>query len=334
MLDPSAQTEGAQSMSLIDVHAHYFPSAYADIAEPLGLGRMAVRPGQASASRSVARYAVENVEERLAAMDRAGVERQILSIIAAPYHPDEASAVAAARCGNDLYDAFCKAAPDRFMFWGSLPLPHVDASIAEVRRCMDRPGCAGVTIQCFCLDETIARPEFDPLYEELDRNGAVVFLHPCQNALCSALISDFGLTTCAGASMEDAVVALHLIAARIPHRYPRIRFIVPHLGGPLPMLLNRLDGQMPSEGLAERPSETARRFFYDTVGWGSEAALTAAFMAFGETQLLPGSDWPVLLKWESYTQTFDHIRRSNLPESAIDRIIHRNVKELLRGRLP
>ena len=55
----------------------------------------------------------------------------------------------------------------------------------------------------------------------------------------------------------------HMIARRIPHRYPRIRFIVPHLGGPIPMPLNRLDKQGVRDlaELAELPSVTARRFW-------------------------------------------------------------------------
>ncbi len=92
---------------------------------------------------------------------------------------------------------------------------------------------------------------------------------------------------CAGASIEDAIAGLHLIARQIPIRYPDIRFIIPHFGGPLAMLLERLDGQMPKEGLAEPPSRTARRFFYDTVGWGSKGALIAAVASYGESQLVP-----------------------------------------------
>ena len=58
------------------------------------------------------------------------------------------------------------------------------------------------------------------------------------------------LASCVGASMEDAVAATHLIVKRIPERYPNIRFIVPHFGGILPMLLQRLDGQLPQQGFA------------------------------------------------------------------------------------
>lgn len=319
----------------IDVHAHYFPEAYGAFVEAHGLGGRMYPPSPSGGPPPAPfRYAPEDVAKRLAMMDEAGVERQILSIIAAPYLTDGAVAAEAARLGNDLYASYCRAHPDHFSFWASLPLPHIDAAIAETRRAMDDLGALGVTIQTFCLNETIARDEFDPLYAELDRRKAIVFLHPCQNALCSPLVADFGLTVCAGASMEDAVVAMHLIVKRIPERFPGIRFIVPHFGGILPMLLKRLDGQLPFKDLAEKPSVTARRFFYDTVGWGSEAALIAARTAFGATQLVPGSDWPILLSWESYKTTFDHIRHSGLPSDEIEAILDHNVQALLGDRLP
>jgi len=315
---------------IIDVHAHYFPEAYSAFVEPLGLGGLLYVPreGEGREPKKFPR-APEDTDARLKAMDAAGVERQVLSIIAAPYFADPAVSLRAARLGNDLFAEFCARNPTRFSFWASLPLPHIDESIAEAVRAIEELGAVGVTIQCSCMDESIARPEFDPLYAQLNALGAVVFLHPCQNALGAHLIGDWGLTVCAGASIEDAVAAMHLIVRDHPARYPDMRFIVPHFGGLMPMLLQRLDGQMAREGLSRPPSETAREFYYDTVGWGSKAALLAAVTAFGAGQLVPGSDWPILLQWESYQQTFDHIRQGGLSAEDVARILQINAKTLL-----
>src|SRR5205823_397742 len=77
------------------------------------------------------------------------------------------------------------------------------------------------------------------------------------------LINDYKFTAAVGTSIEDACFVLHMIAKQIPHRYPNIKFIVPHLGGPVPMLLNRLDqqGQNPAHhpNLSEKPSVTAMK---------------------------------------------------------------------------
>jgi predicted TIM-barrel fold metal-dependent hydrolase len=308
---------------IIDVHAHHIPAEFAQFmagsAPPAG-SRPASPPGAPQ---------LPPFEARFEAMSAAGVGRQILSSFMSFYVPDRERGVAGARLLNDHFSALCEQYPDKLSFWATLPLPHVEDAVAEIGRSFDKLGAVGVILSTFVMNGSIAREEFEPMYAELDRRKAVVFLHPCQNGLCSPLINDFGLTVCAGASMEDAVAAMHLIARRIPMRYPNIRFIIPHFGGILPMLLNRLDGQMPQDGFAERPSVTARRFFYDTVGWGSKAALIAAVEAFGDTQLVPGSDYPVLLPWESYTQTFQHICDAGLPDASVKRILHTNAQQLL-----
>src|SRR5258708_26992749 len=165
------------------------------------------------------------------------------------------------------------------------------------------------------LNRPVDEPEFLPIYEELNRRRTVVLFHPTGNGICSPLVTDFGLNAAVGTSLEDTLVALHLIAKRIPAQFPNITFIVPHLGGPIAMLLQRLDNQfsMASRELAEPPSVTARRFYYDTVGDGSHAALLCAWKAFGAEHVIPGSDFPVLLAYETYARTFERIRAAGRP---------------------
>jgi aminocarboxymuconate-semialdehyde decarboxylase len=306
---------------IIDVHAHLTPPALTSAMARSG------RP----ARRRLTRFATPSptLEERLAMMDEAGVERQILSVASGFPSPDRDLAVECCTGINDQFSHLCTEHPGRFSFWAALPMPHVADAVKELDRALALPGCVGVSITCSVMGRSIADEAFEPLYARLHAHQAVVFLHPSQNALGSPLIEDFDLTVCAGASMEDTVAALHLIARRIPERYPEVRFIVPHFGGLLPMLLNRLDGQMLQDDFAEPPSATARRFFYDTVGWGSAPALIAAVEAFGASQLVPGSDYPILLPWEGYAQTFRHICEAGLDATACDQILHHNARRLL-----
>ena len=141
-----------------------------------------------------------------------------------------------------------------------------------------------------------------------------------------------GSGTLGGHRFEDTTIALHLIVRQLPHRFPDITFIVPHLGGALPMLLNRLDNQLPlsAPGLPEKPSTTARRFYYDTVGHGSVAALRCAVDAFGADRLLPGSDYPVLLAFESYRGTFSYLSEAGLPDADVHDILTNNVDQVFK----
>lgn len=307
---------------IIDVHAHLMPDTYLAAAKTLG---------GSYEDRFVGHPDKISLDGRFAMMDEAGVSRQILSPTCAPYGDDESMTTTAAKLINDQFATLQRAHPQKLAFWVSLPLPHVDAALAEIDRGLDHLGGTGIVLGCFCLNESIAQPKFEPIYDALNRRGATIFLHPCQNGICSSQVNEWGLTVCLGASLEDSLSALHLIARGIPSRYPNLRFIVPHFGGILPTLLDRLDGQMPRAELAEPPSVTAKGFYYDTVGWGSRAALIAAIEAFGARQLVTGSDFPILLNHESYRQTFDHIRDSGLPADVIDQILS-NAARLLDER--
>ncbi len=196
-----------------------------------------------------------------------------------PYLPDEAEGVKAVQMLNDAYADLAHCFSGQNSSYVMLPLPHIDASLKEMERGFDQLGCVGVNMNITCLDRSIAETEFEPIYAEMNRRGAVLFVHPAGSGICSPLINDYKFRASVGTSLEDATFVLHVIAKQIPHRYPNIKFIVPHLGGPIPMLLNRLDKQGQNPGghpnLAEAPSVTAKKFYYDTVCYGSKPAFYA-----------------------------------------------------------
>ena len=316
---------------IVDVHAHYFPPAYTELLLRIG-GRSLPEAARPLTARPMRQDNPSSLLTRLQQMDEAEVQMQVLSPAASPPYADtEADAVAAARLLNDSYAALAQQYPGRFAAFVSLPLPHIDASLREMERGLDQLGMLGVAMTCSCFDRSTAEAEFEPLYEEMHRRGTVLNYHPIQNGLCSPLINDYRFTVSVGASLEDSAIVLHLIARRIAARYPRIQYVVPHLGGIIPMLLQRLDNQAPSQhpDLPEPPSLTARRFYYDTVGHGSQAALLCAWQAFGADHLVAGSDYPVLLAFETYRQTFHYIRESSLPAADVDQILHHNAQRLL-----
>ena len=316
---------------IVDVHAHYFPKAYNDALLRIG-GRSLPEAARALTARTLRSDDPGAIATRLAQMDDAGVQLQVLSPAASPpYAQKEGDAVEAARLINDSYAELAARYPGRFAAVASLPLPHIDASLREMERGLDRLGMLGVSMTCSCFDRSTAEAEFEPLYAEMNRRRTVLNYHPIQNGICSPLINDYKFTVSVGASLEDSAIVLHLIARRVPARYPHITYVIPHLGGIIPMQLQRLDNQAPSQhpGLPERPSVTARRFYYDTVGHGSQAALLCAWKAFGADHLVAGSDYPVLLAFETYRQTFHYIRESGLPAADVEQILEHNAQRIL-----
>jgi predicted TIM-barrel fold metal-dependent hydrolase len=316
---------------IVDVHAHYLPKNFSDF---MG-DRFASRVGL-PVKRGIAKHPVsdsaDDIQGRFELMDAAGVEKQVLSPNHPPYLPDEAECVTAVRMLNDGYADLAHRYPRRIASYVMLPLPHIDAALREMERGFDQLGCVGVNMNIICLNRSVAETEFEPIYQEMNRRGAILFVHPAGTGACSPFINDYRFRASVGTSLEDATFVLHMIAKQIPHRYPNIKFIVPHLGGPIPMLLNRLDQQGQSESghphLAEAPSVTAKKFYYDTVCYGSKAAFTCALEAFGADHLVTGSDYPVLQDYEAYKETFAYIERLGLPPADLDKILHHNAQRL------
>jgi predicted TIM-barrel fold metal-dependent hydrolase len=320
MSDPVLADRHQQT--IIDVHAHYSAGHSAALATGVA--------GTQSWSGAPMSDSEEHLALRLNLMNDAAVRLQIVSSPPTPYYINEADAVRFTRLSNESLSQLAQGFPGRFAAFASLPLPHLQASLREMDWAMAQPGMVGVMLLCSCNGKSIAHADFDPLYAQMDRFAGTLFLHPCVNGVCSPLVTEFGLSASVGTSLEDALVVIHMIVNRVPHRYPRIKMIVPHFGGPLPMLLQRLDNQLvvAHPGLPEPPSFTARRFWYDTVGHGSRAALLCAREAFGAERLLAGSDYPFLLPHENYRQTFSHVRAAGLADGDIDHILHRNAAGL------
>lgn len=317
---------------LLDFHAHHTPTAYADAMAHFGDAHRP--PGW---SRLPHTDAPDDVAQRLEMMDQAGVQLQVLSHgIMAPYLPDQDQARTAAQASNDGSAELMSRYPGRFGGLAALPLPHVDAALRELERGMDELGMWGAAMNCSVMQRSTAESEFEPIYAELNRRAALLFFHPCASGICSPMITDYGLAGAAGTSMEDTTIVLHLIVKEIPRRYPNIRILIAHLGGLIPMLLQRLDHQLaPAHPrLAEPPSLSARRLYYDTVGHGSHAALWCAWKAFGAHHLVPGSDWPVLLAHESYRQTMHWIEGAGLPAEDVADILDQSGPALLGPASP
>jgi predicted TIM-barrel fold metal-dependent hydrolase len=314
--------EGAMRL---DIHAHYFPNEYLDLLERFG--RAAARGSRGL----LAGKDPADLEARFQMMERAGVDRQVLSVgPLVPAFEDAGQAMAAARLANDLYAEIVSLHPNRFLAFAAVPLPHVEIALAELRRGLDELQMVGVTSTTSILGRSLADPAFEPFFAELDRRGAVLFLHPA-GAGFGEQTNLFGLTWIVGAPFEDTAAALHLILSGLSTRYPNVRVIVPHLGGTLPFLLARVDSLWTPGGsstIQEAPSTLARRLWYDTVSHGSGAALRCACDVLGAGRLVLGSDYPYL-QWEKYQRAVTYIQDSGLPPADAEAILNRNAAALV-----
>jgi predicted TIM-barrel fold metal-dependent hydrolase len=309
----------------IDVHAHYFPQDYLDLMTRFG--------AQSPRSVPMAPGAQVTLSERLELMDDAGIDMQVLSVAAVqPYLDEAANAVEAARAANDLYVDVCKQHRGRFAAFGTVPLPHVDAALAEVERCLDRLGMLGITTGCSVAGRTLDSPEFAPFWEELNRRRAVLFLHPV-GAGAGPGTADYGLTWMIGAPFEDTIVALRIVLSGVVARYPDVRIIVPHLGGTIPFLFQRIDDQnerrldTATGELPEPATAYLKRLWYDTVN-RYPAALRCSCDAFGAERILLGTDWPYLAG-PKFKHCVTYVQEAGLSERETEGILGNNAAALL-----
>lgn len=313
---------------VIDTHAHVYPARYLDLLEELGAD-----PATTKIARGLhADDTDADIERRLAMMDAAGVRLQVLS--ATPQTPqlaDPAKAARAARAINDIYRDLLARYPERFRALGTLPLPHVEESLAEIAYVMDDLGWKGVALNAFVgASGALTDEALQPVFEELDRRGAVVYLHPAGLSAGCPAISEHELTWVNGAPMEDAIATLHLLKADYPHRFPRIRFHVAHLGGDLPFLAQRIQDNYDDWGSFESsPAQTLRTIWFDAANFFTPS-LRLALEVYDPAKVMAGSDFPYFQD-EKYTRAVTYVealREHGIDAEQIDAILTRNAVEL------
>jgi predicted TIM-barrel fold metal-dependent hydrolase len=308
----------------IDVHAHYWTDDYLELLVDLG-------QAGAVTARGIGAGAGAELDARLRLMDRAGVQMQVLSACPQlPYGEDAKKAATAARFVNDQYTELVQHHPDRFRAFAALPMPHLDQSTGEMGRALDDLGMAGIAMNTTVLRSALVDPDYGPIFAELNRRNAVLYLHPAGNSACSPLISEYHLTWMVGAPVEDTISVMHLITHGIPGRYPKIKIINSHLGGALPMLVQRADDQYRWEApdTPELPSAAARRMWYDSVGHGHVPALRCAIDSFGADRLLLGTDFPYE-NGDVFVRAVDYINDPQIDPGAARAILDQNASALL-----
>jgi 6-methylsalicylate decarboxylase len=277
----------------IDVHAHYHPAALYDLLDRVtGVQRRRLLGPMPGFATHV------SIDGQLELMDGAGIERMVVSHgQMTPYYPSLEMAEAAARGTNEHYAELTSRYPSRFNMFVGLPLPHVEAALQELERALALPGAVGVALGCSVLGQPLDDPLFEPVLADLDRRGAVVFLHPVGAGAPNT--QQYSLTWMLGSRFEDSVAMGRLILSGLTLRYPNIRFIVPHLGGTMALFLQRMDNVAERDGWREKhsaelmPSDLARRFWFDTVN-EQHSALHCACETFGVSRIVLGTDWPML----------------------------------------
>ena len=321
----AGQTAAPKAGMRIDVHAHVWTDEYLNMMERFGVKDTSVQRNKGAGPSEA------EMEKRFAQMDASKVAMEILSICPqAPHFENKANAVTAARAANDLFADVVRRWPKRFAAFAALPLPHVDEALKELDRAIGQLGFRGATITTFVAGRSPADPSFLPLYQELNRRSAVLFIHPAGCGIFSPMIQDHHMTWMVGAPIEDTISILHLMEAGIPLKFPKLKIINAHLGGALPMVYQRLDNQYVWENpkFPEKPTVAAKRMWYDSVGHGHIPALRAAVETLGADRIVLGTDFPYEAN-ELHKRAISYIELAGLKPEDASRILDHNAAAVL-----
>jgi 6-methylsalicylate decarboxylase len=269
-------------MLRIDTHHHMIPPDYRKALRRAGIDE--------AGGRALPDWSPEGSLQTMADL---GVATAIVSVSTpgTTFLPDAADAAALARDLNDFGADLVASAPDRFGFFATVPMHHIDESVAESVRAVDDLKADGVVLLANNDGIYLGQDGQDELWAALDARSAVVFIHPAD--LPGPTVP--GVAPFAADFLLDTTRAAYLLVRNgIRRKYPNIRFILSHAGGFIPYASHRMAVAIMAETGA-RPADTLDDFssFYFDTALSSSAAALPTLLAFAKPgHITFGSDWP------------------------------------------
>jgi len=165
----------------------------------------------------------------------------------------------------------------------------------ELRRAVDELELPGAMLFSNVNGVALSDERFWPLYEAANDLDVVLHIHPTAPVGVEAM-TEYWLMPLVGFPMDTTLAAASLVFSGVAERFPRIRWILGHLGGAIPYIAERLDRGFRAfpecrAHIERPPSEYLKGWFYDTVNF-DKRALRLAIEFAGVSQILAGSDYP------------------------------------------
>ncbi len=271
-------------------------------------------------------------ERKLQDMDRAGIDMALISTnIPGPCMLAPDLAAKGAQAINDAIAEMMDQHPDRFAGLASLPWQDVDASIDEMNR-VHNLGFCGVMLYSHIGGRPVDDPAFDPIYSHAQAKELPIVLHPTVPTWGEA-VKDYSMIPMMGLQIDTSFALLRLILGGVLERHPRLKVVMPHVGGVLPYMMGRIEHQTEVMGrgrehIKQAPSAYMRRIFLDIVS-PSAQALRYAYEFSGPEHLVFGTDHP----WVDPQLFVALVEEMDIPDSEKAQIFGGNAAELFGLRI-
>ncbi len=293
-------------MKAIDIHTHFFPESWPDLAARYGTpdwpwikhtepGKAVIMLGDREFRKITS--ACWDVKVRLDDMDRDGIDQQIVSAtpVLFAYGRETKDALDCARYFNDAALEFCGPSGGRLKSLCQVPLQDIDASCAELTRCM-RAGHVGVQIGNHVGEKNLDDPGILDFLRHCAKEGAAVLVHPW-DMMAAPRMPKYMMPWTVGMPAETQLAVVSLIVSGAFDQLPEnLRICFAHGGGSFAFLLGRLENAWRHHPVARgvskfEPSHYLDRFFVDSAVFDT-ATLRFLVEKMGADRVVLGSDYP------------------------------------------
>jgi len=275
---PAVLAQAPAGGTRIDVHHHFVPPFHADI---MATRRASGRPPKWTPQMS------------LDEMDKSGIATAIVSLVqpGAWFGDDVALSRRLSRQCNEYGAKMIADHPGRFGLFAAIAPPDPDGSLKEIEYAFDTLKADGIGLFTSYGDKYLGDPSFEPVYAELNRREAVVYVHPTTPACCGHVVPGIGASTIEFATDSTRTIT-HIVFSGVATKFPDIRWIFSHSGGTLPFLTARLELVARQKQLDGGALPILRKFYYELAQGTTPGQLAALLKMAPASQLLYGTDYP------------------------------------------
>ena len=324
----------------LDLHTHYYPEVFFQMIRdtPSEFSFDKDPTGRTIITHRGARFfgitpPMTDPAKRLEDMDRVGIDVEVISLSTPNiFFADANRQPEVARILNDAYAELIAAHSKRFKGFASIPMDNPDAALRELHRAIDELKLNGVVLLSNIQGRALTAPEYRPFFEEADRMQLCIFLHP-MIPVYSEPFKEYVLGPLVGFPFDTTLAVARMCFAGMLRELPNIRWVIGHLGGAIPYLMERLDNGYRDfaecrVNIDELPSVYLKRLYYDTVTFSSYNLRMARDLV-GVDHMVMGSDYPHLLG--SIERSVSSIEDLPMPEHEKQKIFSGTAMTILNN---
>lgn len=280
---------------------------------------------------------LEDSDQRIAAMDAAGIDLFVLSQTSAgvQIEKDPGVAVQRAREANDYLQGQIELHPDRYRGFAHLAMQDVQAAGDELERCVKDLGFLGALINGNTNGVYLDDDRNLPFWERVAQLGVPVYIHPADPYVQPYVLEGYPVMQGAvwGWSVDNSCHFLRLLFSGLFDRLPELTIILGHMGETLPFFAWRLDSRYAAMNaqdkppLKKKPSDYFRsNLIITTTGVCQDSALQCAMAEMGEDRVLFSVDYP----YEAAQEAAEWIEHAPLTDAQREKICSKNAERVFR----